>query len=153
MANTYSQLTVHVIFAVKYRENILTSKFRPELFKYISGVITNMGAKSLAVGGYTDHVHILAGLPPTLSVADFVKTIKANSSRWINENGLVMGKFHWQEGYGAFSCSNNHRDNSIRYIMAQEEHHSKKTFKEEYLALLHDMEVDFDEKYVFDFLD
>jgi REP element-mobilizing transposase RayT len=153
MANTYSQLTVHVIFAVKHRENILTSKFRPELFKYISGIITNVGAKSLAVGGYTDHVHVLAGIPPVLSVADLVKTIKSNSSKWINENGLVVGKFQWQEGYGAFSCSNDHRNNSIRYIMAQEEHHKKKTFREEYLNLLNEMEVDFDKKYVFEFLD
>lgn len=151
MANTYSQITIHAVFAVKNRGNFITKNWRDDLHKYISGIITNKGAKSLAVGGWKDHVHILFGMPVTLSIPDFMSAVKANSSGWINDQKFVKGKFEWQSGYGAFSFSKSQRDVVIKYIMNQEEHHKTKSFKEEYVKMLNDFEVNYDEKYLFEF--
>lgn len=123
------------------------------MHKYISGIITGTGAKSLAVGGWKDHVHIFFGLPMTTSIADFMSIVKANSSKWINEQGFVKEKFQWQSGYGAFSYSKSQRNNVINYIMNQEEHHKTKTFNEEYKKMLEDFEVEYDDKYMFEFYD
>ncbi|MBS1507816.1 MAG: IS200/IS605 family transposase [Bacteroidetes bacterium] len=153
MPDTYSQITIHAVFAVKNRENYITVEWRDKLHRYIAGIITNKGAKALAVGGWKDHVHILFGLPVTVSVADFMSAVKANSSKWINEQGYVKGKFQWQSGYGAFSFSKSQRDVVIKYIMNQEEHHRIKSFREEYLNMLNDFEVDFDDQYLFEFYD
>lgn len=151
MANTYTQLNMHVVFSVKGRENMLPAKIRPVIFKYISGILTNQNQFSLAVNGYKDHAHIFFEMQPTKSLSDIVRVVKSNSSKWINENKMVPGKFFWQEGYGGFSYSRSQRNNVIQYIMKQEEHHKKKTFQEEYLELLKAFEIDFDEQYVFDF--
>ena len=151
MANTYTQINIHVVFSVKGRENILTNKFRIELFKYIYGVLNNNQQYPLAVNGYKDHVHIFFEIQPTKSLSEIVRIVKANSSKWINENKFVLGKFSWQEGYGGFSYSRSQRNNVIQYIMKQEEHHSKKTFREEYMELLKLFEIDFKEEYVFEF--
>ena len=153
MPNTYSQITIHAVFAVKNRTNFITIDWRDNLHQYISGIITNKGAKSLAVGGWKDHVHILFGMPVTTSIADFMSMVKANSSKWINEQQLVKGKFQWQEGYAAFSYVKSQRDVVINYIMKQEEHHRTKTFKEEYLKMLTDFEVAYEDKYLFEFYD
>lgn len=153
MANTYSQITIHAVFAVKHRENFITKKWRDNLHQYISGIITNKGAKSLAVGGWKDHVHILFGMPVTTSIADFMSAVKSNSSKWINEQQLVKGKFQWQSGYGAFSYARSQRDIVIKYIMNQEEHHRAKTFKEEYLKMLRDFDITYDNDYLFEFYD
>ncbi|MES2430478.1 MAG: IS200/IS605 family transposase [Bacteroidota bacterium] len=153
MANTYSQVYIHAVFSVKGRENLITSKWRDDLHRYISGIITGAGAKSLAVGGWKDHVHIFFGLPMTTSIADFMSIVKANSSKWINEQEFVNGKFHWQAGYGAFSYSKSQRNDVINYIMNQEEHHRTKTFSEEYVKMLKDFEVEYDDKYGFEFYD
>lgn len=151
MADTYSQITIHSVFAVKHRENFITKDWRDILHRYISGIITNKGAKSLAVGGWRDHVHILFGLPVTISLSDFMSAVKANSSKWINEQHFVKGKFQWQSGYGAFSFSKSQRDVVINYIMNQEEHHKTRSFREEYLKMLKDFEVGFDDQYLFEF--
>jgi putative transposase len=151
MANTYTQLNIHVVFSVKGRENILPDKKRPEIFKYISGILTNIDQYSLAVNGYKDHVHIFFEMQPTKSLSDIIRIVKANSSKWINDNKIIPGNFLWQEGYGGFSYSRSQRNNVIQYIMKQEEHHTKKTFREEYLELLKDFEIDFEEQYVFEF--
>lgn len=153
MANTYSQISIHAVFAVKGRENVITKMWRDDLHKYISGIITGNGAKSLAVGGWKDHVHVFFGMPVTTSIADFMSIVKANSSKWINEQGFVKGKFQWQSGYGAFSYSRSQRNQVINYIMNQEEHHKSKTFKEEYLKMLSDFEIEYDSKYLFEFID
>ena len=153
MANTYSQISIHAVFSVKGRESFITRHWRDELHKYISGIITGNGAKSLAVGGWKDHVHILFGMPVTTCISDFMSIVKASSSKWINEHNFVKGKFLWQSGYGAFSHSRSQRDAVINYIMKQEEHHKKKTFKEEYLKMLSDFDVEFDTKYLFEFYD
>lgn len=153
MPNTYSQITIHSVFAVKYRDNFITKDWRDELHQYIAGIITKKGAKSLAVGGWKDHVHILFGLPVTNSIADFMSSIKANSSKWVNENEFVKGKFNWQDGYGAFSYAKSQRDVVIKYIINQEAHHQVKTFKQEYLKMLKDFEVDYQDRYLFEFYD
>lgn len=153
MANTYSQIYIHCVFATKGRENILTSEFREHLFKYMYGILKNDNVFPLAVGGWKDHVHVFFELPPDLKVADIMRMLKSTSSKWINDNKFLRGKFHWQEGYGAFSYSRSQKDNVIKYIMNQEEHHRKRTFREEYLDLLKKFEVDFNEKYIFEFYD
>jgi REP element-mobilizing transposase RayT len=153
MPNTYSQISIHAVFAVKGRENFITRDWRDELHRYISGIITENNAKSLAVGGWKDHVHIFFGMPVTTCIADFMSIIKASSSKWINEKRFVKGKFQWQSGYGAFSYSKSQRDGVIKYIMTQEDHHRIKTFKEEYLKMLADFAVEYDAKYLLEFYD
>jgi len=150
MANTYTQISIQAVFAVQNRENFITQEWRDTLHRYIAGIIQNE-AKSLAVGGWKDHVHIFFGLPPALSISDLVQTVKANSSKWINEQGFVKGKFQWQEGFGAFSYGKSQRDSVIKYIMNQEKHHEKKSFKTEYLDILQKFEVEYNEKYLFAF--
>jgi len=153
MANTYSQISIHTVFAVRGRENFITSDWRDELHKYISGIVTGNGAKSLAVGGWKDQVHVFFGMPVTTCIADFMSIVKASSSKWINEKRFLKGKFQWQSGYGACSYSKSQRDDVINYIMKQDEHHKKETFKKEYLKMLSDFEVEYDEKYLFEFYD
>lgn len=153
MANTYSQLNTHCVFAVKDRENIITKDFRDDLHRYMSGILSNDGAFPLAVGGWLDHVHVFFELPVTLSVSDAMRMLKSTSSKWINDNKLVKGKFAWQEGYAAFSYSRSQRNEVIRYVINQEKHHRKKSFKEEYLEMLKKFEIAFEEKYLFEFYD
>lgn len=151
MANTYSQINIHCVFAVKGRENILTKIIRDNLHKYMSGILRNDDAYPLAVGGWKDHVHVFFELPPNLKIADLMRNLKATSSKWINDNKFVLGRFQWQEGYGAFSYSRSQRNNVIKYIMNQEEHHRERTFKEEYLDLLKKFEIEYKDEYVFEF--
>ena len=151
MANTYSQLNIHSVFAVKGRENIITKDFRDELHRYMSGILKEDGSYPLAVGGWKDHVHVFFELPVTMCVSDQMRMLKATSSKWINDNNKVRGKFRWQEGYGTFSYSRSQRDKVIQYIINQEEHHRKQTFREEYLGLLKKFEIEYDEKYLFEF--
>ncbi|MBK8298838.1 MAG: IS200/IS605 family transposase [Chitinophagaceae bacterium] len=153
MPNTYSQITIHAVFAVKQRENYIQTDWRDSLHKYIAGIITNKGAKALAVGGWKDHVHILFGMPVTTNIAELMSAIKANSSKWINEMQFLKGKFQWQAGYGAFSYSKSQRDIVIKYIMNQEEHHKVKSFKDEYVKMLTDFDVSYEDKYLFEFYD
>ncbi len=151
MPNTYSQITIHSVFAVKYRQNFITKDWRDNLHQYISGIITNKGAKSLAVGGWKDHVHILFGMPVTMCISNFMSSVKANSSKWINEQHFLNNKFQWQDGYGAFSFARSQRSIVINYIMNQEEHHRTKSFKEEYIKMLSDFDITYDDKYLFEF--
>jgi REP element-mobilizing transposase RayT len=151
MANTYTQLNVHAVFAVKSRDSFLGNHFRDRLFEYISGILLNIEQYPLAVGGHKDHVHIFFELNPKSSVSDVLEKVKANTSKWINENNFIPSKFQWQRGYGGFSYSRNQRNNVIQYIMKQEEHHGHKTFKEEYLKILEMFGITYDEKYNFEF--
>ena len=153
MANTYSQITIHTVFAVKFGENFILKNWRDNLHQYISGIITNKGAKSLSVSGWKDHVHVLFGMPVTTCISDFMSVIKANSSKWINDMQFLKGRFQWQEGYDAFSYSKSQRDVIIKYIMNQEEHHKTQSFKDEYLKMLTDFEVVYEDKYLFEFYD
>ena len=155
MANVYSQVSIHAVFAVKGRQNFITVDWRDRLHSYIAGIIAGIdkNAKSLAVGGWKDHVHIFFGLPMTIAISDFIGKVKSNSSGWINKQKLIPGHFEWQSGYGAFSYAKSQRDTVIKYIMSQEEHHKEKTFMEEYVKVLRDFEVAHDGKYLFEFYD
>lgn len=151
MADTYTQFNMHVIFSVKHRDNFLSDKIRPELFKYIHGIINNKNHFSLAVNGYKDHVHLFFEYNPSLSVSDLIRDVKTASGKWMNDKKVVPGKFSWQEGFGGFSYSKSQRDHVIKYIMSQEDHHKTKTFREEYLKLLNDFEIEFKNEYLFEF--
>jgi putative transposase len=151
MANTYTQLNVQAVFAVKGRENFLHSSFSKKLFEYISGILKGIGQFPLAVNGDKDHVHIFFELNPSTSISDVMEKVKANSSKWINENHYAPGKFGWQRGYGGFTYSRSQRDNVINYIKNQEIHHHRKSFKEEYLEMLLKFEIEYDEQYIFEF--
>ncbi|KHJ38941.1 transposase [Pedobacter glucosidilyticus] len=153
MAGTYAQIYIQYVFAVKGRQNILQLPWRIEVFKYISGIIEAKGQKSIIVNGVTDHVHVFVGLKPSMNISDLIRDIKNNSSKFINQQGWVKGKFSWQEGYGAFSYAHSQVDNVYQYISNQEEHHQKKTFKEEYLDFLQKFEVKYDDRYIFDDLE
>lgn len=153
MANTYSQIYIQIVFAVKGRQNLITKENREELHKFITGIVTNREQKLLAIFAMPDHVHILVGMKPSISISDLVRDIKAGSSKFINDNKWINGKFNWQEGFGAFSYSKSSIDNVVKYILNQEERHKKKKFKEEYLDFLNKFDIDYDEKYVFDWID
>ncbi|MCF8293752.1 MAG: IS200/IS605 family transposase [Chitinophagaceae bacterium] len=153
MAGTFSQLYIQTVFAVKGRENLIDKKWRDELYKYISGIITGKGQKSIIVNGVADHIHCFIGLKPSMSISDLMRDVKNNSSKFINEKGFIKGKFSWQEGYGAFSYSHSQIEQVYNYILNQEMHHQKKTFKEEYLEFLSRYEIDYKTDYLFDWLD
>lgn len=153
MANTYTQINIQLIFAVKGRENLLKDNFRQDLFKYISGILNGNNQHPLAVNGYKDHVHAFFELNPINSISEIARIVKTNSSKWINENKFLQCKFHWQTGYGAFSYSRSQRDSVIKYVMNQEEHHKTKTFKEEYIDFLKAFGIQYDSKYLFDWID
>jgi putative transposase len=149
MANTYTQIHIHFVFAVKYRLGLINPEWKEQLYKYITEITQSNNHKLLAINGMPDHIHILIGMRPTQSISDLMKEVKQSSSLWINEKKLSSIKFEWQEGYGAFSYSKSQIDNVIKYINNQEEHHKKKSFIEEYLEMLTKFEVEYDEKYVF----
>lgn len=153
MPNTYSQLYVQIVFAVKGRKNLISKQNREELHKYITGIVTNKKQKMLAVFAMPDHIHILVGIKTNISVSDLTRDIKASSSKFINEQKWMPIKFCWQEGFGAFSYSRSQIDTVIKYILNQEEHHKKKSFKEEYLKILQKFEIEYDEKYLFEWIE
>jgi putative transposase len=150
MAGTFSQIYIQVVFAVQGRGNFLQDPWRVEVFKYISGIIKVKNQKPIIVNGIKNHVHIFVGLKPSMAVSNLVRDIKNNSSNFINEKKWVSGKFSWQEGFGSFSYSNSQVEQVYNYILNQEKHHKQKTFKEEYLEFLKKFEIDYDERYLFD---
>lgn len=152
MAGTYSQIYIQIVFAVKGRQNLIGKEWQEELNKYISGIITNKGHKSMIVNGVSDHIHVFVGLKPSMAISDLVREIKNNSSNFINDKKLVSGKFSWQEGYGAFSYAQSQVKAVYNYILNQEAHHKKKTFKDEYHDFIEEFEIDYNEKYLFEWL-
>lgn len=150
-SGTFSQIYIQLVFVVKGRENLLKKTFREEVFKYMSGIVKAKGQKSIIINGVEDHVHLFIGLKPSMRLSDLVRDIKNNTTNFINEKRFVVGKFAWQEGYGAFSYSQSQIDNVYKYILNQETHHEKKNFKEEYLELLKRFEIDYQEEYLFEF--
>lgn len=153
MANTYSQIYIQIVFAVKGRQNLITKEKREELHKFITGIVSNREQKLLAIFAMPDHVHILVGMKPNIALSDLVRDIKAGSSKFINDSKWINGKFNWQEGYGAFSYSKSQLDNVIKYILNQEEHHKKQTFKQEYHSFLEKFEIKYDKKYLFEWIE
>lgn len=153
MANTFSQIYLQFVFAVKGRQSLIKKENKEELQKYITGLVQNRNAKMLAVNCMPDHSHLFVGFKPSVLIADFIKEIKVESNEFINNKKWIKGKFSWQQGYGVFSYSHSHIDRVIKYVLNQEKHHYKKSFREEYLELLSRFEISFDEKYIFDFVD
>lgn len=150
MPNTYTQLLVQYVFAVKSRTSQVTEEIRVPLEKYITGIVTNKNHKLLAIYCMPDHIHILVGLHPNQSVSDLARDIKGHSTKWLNENHFRQNKFSWQEGFGAFSYAKSQLDIVVRYVLNQKEHHRKRTFQEEYLDFLEKFNVEYDERYLFD---
>jgi putative transposase len=149
MANTFTQIHIHAIFAVQNRISLISKTWEERLYQYITGIIQNHNHKLLSINGMPDHIHILFGMRPTQSLSDLMQDIKGDSYRWINENKFVAGKFSWQEGYGAFSYSKSQLSAVAEYIENQEQHHKKKTFIEEFKKILNHFNIEFDERYIF----
>lgn len=149
MPNTYTQLHIHCVFAVKYRASLIQSEWEERLHKYITGIVQNNGHKLLAINSVPDHTHMFIGLNPKQSISEMMQLVKGDSSEFVNKHGLTKRKFYWQEGYGAFSNSHSQIDAVVKYILKQKEHHHKKTFLEEYVGMLRDFGVDYNEKYIF----
>ncbi|MBU2445987.1 MAG: transposase [Bacteroidetes bacterium] len=161
MPGTFSQIYIQIVFAVSGRENLVNKNWKDDLQKYIAGIIKGKEQKSIIVNGMPDHIHAFVGLRPSMAIparhvklyeaggSDLVRDIKNNSTNFINDNKLVKGKFSWQEGYGAFSYGHSQIERVYNYILNQEKHHKKKTFREEYLDFLKKFEIKYDEKYLF----
>jgi putative transposase len=153
MANTYTQLYAHLVFAVHGRESLIPRSCNDELQKYITGIVQSKGDTMIAINNEPDHMHILSGYKPSRAISDIVRDIKSNSSRFIREAGMVHGKFEWQEGYAAFSCSKSAIEPTALYIANQQEHHHKRTFREEYFDFISKAGIEIDPKYGFVFVD
>ena len=149
MANTYTQLYIHTVFAVENRISLIKESWREELHKYITGIVQNNNHKLIAINSIADHAHVFIGLKPAQSISDLLQDIKGCSSTWINERKFVQGHFNWQAGYGAFSYAHSQIDTVVKYIQNQQQHHKKKTFRQEYIEFLEKFNVDYDERYIF----
>ncbi len=148
--STYSQIYIQIVFAVKGRKKLIQSHWENELYKYITGIITNKGQKLIRVNGVSDHIHILIGMKPSCCLSDLVREVKKSSNKFIKEKGFTKFKFEWQEGFGAFSYSHSDLSKVDKYIENQKEHHRNKSFKEEYHRFLEEYNIDFRREYLFD---
>ncbi len=153
MANTYTQLYTHLVFAVKYRQSLIKPSFREETERYMTGILQHKKHKLLAIYLMPDHAHILIGANPAISLSDTVQVLKTETTNFIKEKHFTPFRFQWQEGFGAFSHARKELDTVIKYILNQPEHHQRQTFKEEYLALLRRYDIEFKEEYLFEFFD
>ena len=149
MANTYSQIYIHIVFAVEGRQNLIKPENNDVLQKFITGIVSGQKQKLIAINNMPDHVHMLVGLQPDVALSDLVRNIKAGSSDFINRKRWAKGRFSWQEGFGAFSYSRSQLAAVIRYIENQQKHHAKKSFREEYIELLKKFNVEYDDRYIF----
>lgn len=152
MADTYSQIFYHVVFAVRNREASIVPELKNELYKYIAGIIENKGQKLFIINGMPDHVHLLLNCKPNMNLSDLVREIKEHSTLFINKKNILRGKFYWQAGFGAFTVSKRDVSMILNYIKNQEDHHGKVSFKDEYISCLKENDVEFKEEYVFDFI-
>jgi putative transposase len=149
MANTYHQIYLQLVFAVKYRQAVIDKEWRTLLFGIIGNLIKEANCNTIIVNGVEDHVHCLVGLRPVVSVSELMKTVKSKSSKYINDNKLTPARFEWQEGFAVFSYHQSLLDTVFKYILNQERHHKIQTFSEEYLGLLKEFKVEYDEQYIF----
>lgn len=149
MSNTYTQIHIHCVFAVKFRQSLISKEWKKRLEQYITGIVQNHGHKMIAINSMPDHLHMLVGLRPAQSLSDLMRIVKGDSSEWINGEKLTPFLFRWQEGYGAFSYSKSQLGAVINYIEKQEEHHQKKNFLEEYKEMLDNFSVAYNEQYLF----
>lgn len=152
MPGTYSQIYIHIVFAVQNRNALIHSSWEERLYQYITAIVQNKSQKMLAINGMPDHIHFFIGMRPSCSISDLVREVKKSTNELINDNKLSKFKFNWQEGYGAFSYSHSHINNVVQYIMNQKEHHKKHTFKDEYLLFLKNFNIQHEEKYLFDWI-
>jgi putative transposase len=152
MPGTFTQIYIQVIFAVKGRASLISLSWEEQIYKYISGIIRNKEQKLLAINGMPDHIHFLIGMRPSCTLSDLVREIKKSSNEFIKEKKFTQHKFQWQEGYGAFSYSHTELDNVIRYIQNQKQHHTTKTFREEYEKLMNDFSIEYKPEYLFDWI-
>lgn len=148
MANTYTQLYIQIVFAVKYRQHLIAPARNDELQKYMTGTVTGLGSKLISINNMPDHFHMLVGLNPDMSVSALAGKVKSASSRFINSSGWVYGRFEWQEGFGGFSYSRSSLPSVVRYIENQQRHHASRTFAQEYRALLEAFDISFDGRFV-----
>ena len=148
MANTYTQIHIQAVFAVQNRQSLINQSWKSELYKYITGIIQNHGHKVIQINGVADHVHVLFGMRPTQALSGLIQQVKQDSSKWINEKDFTVDRFSWQAGFGAFSYSKWDVPKIARYIYNQEEHHKTVTFRDEYVKLLQEFDVEFDERYI-----
>ncbi|MDQ3929407.1 MAG: IS200/IS605 family transposase [Chloroflexota bacterium] len=148
MSHTYTYLATHIIFSTKDRLPTITPDFKPKLWAYMNGIISNIGGKALAINGMADHTHLLVLLPPTVATAEALRALKANSSKWVHENYHEQSKFAWQNGYAAFSVSKSGIEEVVRYIENQKEHQRKFSYQDELLALLHKHGIEYDPRYI-----
>src|SRR2546421_4315209 len=149
MANTYTQIHIHCVTAVKYRKALIEAEWKERLHQYITGIVQNNGHKMLSINSMPDHLHFLFGFRPNQALSDLIRLVKGESSEWLNNHKICSSPFRWQEGYGAFSYAKSDVPIIANYIKNQEEHHRKKTFLEEYHDLLKEFEIDFEEQYLF----
>jgi len=149
MADTFSQIYIQAVFAVEGRQNLIRKEHKEELHKYITGIVTQRGQKCLAVHCMPDHTHMLIGLKPSVAFSDVVRDVKNGSANFINEKLWIVGRFSWQEGFGAFSYGHSQLTGIINYIRNQERHHAKRTFREEYIRFLEKYQIEHDERYIF----
>lgn len=153
MSGTFSQIYIQVIFAVKNRGSLIHSSWEEELYKYITGIVTNKGQKMLAINGMPDHIHFLIGMKPNCCLSDLVRETKKSSNDFINRKKLSRNKFQWQEGYGAFSYSHSSLNNVIAYITNQKDHHKTQSFKDEYKAFLIKFQIEHKDEYLFEWIE
>jgi REP element-mobilizing transposase RayT len=153
MANTYTQIYIHTVFAVEGRQSLIAKEHKVEIYKYMTGVIQNKKQKVMAINGMPDHIHLLIGLSPDIALSDLVKDVKVASSSLINDKRWVRGHFNWQRGFGAFSYSRSQVGTVAKYIENQERHHAKRSFRDEYVALLKKFDVEYDPAYLFTFIE
>ncbi len=151
MADTFSQIYIQTVFAVKHRQALIQPQWEERLYQYTTGVVQARGHKMLAIGGMPDHIHIFLGLKPAEAISDLVREIKNATNDFVKENQLSPHKFDWQAGYGAFSYSRSHINAVCKYILNQKEHHKKRSFEEEFFKILKDFEVEIGQKKMFDF--
>ena len=150
MANTYTQLYIQIVIVVKGRHCLIPNDKKENLYKYITGIIQNKKHKLISINGISNHIHFLIGLNPSEALSELVKEVKRCSTNFINEQKWLRSKFSWQKGFGGFSYSRSQLDRAVKYIENQEEHHKKRTFREEYIEMLKKFKVKFDDKYIFE---
>mgnify|MGYP000067027615 FL=1 len=153
MPDTYSQIYIQIVFAVRNRDTLIRRDWEEQLYKYITGIVQNKGQKMLAINGIETHIHFLLGMRPTCCLSDLVREVKKSSTEFIKENKLTKFNFNWQEGFGAFSYGHSQLDDIIGYIMRQKEHHATRSFKDEYTSLLNNFAIEYEEGYLFDWID
>lgn len=153
MSGTFSQIYIHVVFAVKHRESLIHAEWEDELYKYITGIVQRKEQKMLAINGVADHIHFLIGMKPNCNLSDLVREVKKASNEFIKERKFCAFPFKWQEGYGAFSYSQSNYGNVISYIQNQKEHHQNQSFRDEYKSFLKEFEIEYKDEYLFDWIE